>query len=178
MVEKNKSNWMQLYSGKQFWPFEADIDSIDIEDIAHALSNTCRFSGHCLKYYSVAEHSLLMSYCFSDKKLALEALLHDATECYLTDLPRPIKRNLSEYVRIEENLYKLISTKYDLPYPISDVVISLDNDFLATEKDRIMRKTSFEWDLTGTILADVEFKHYDPETVKELFLKRFYELTS
>jgi hypothetical protein len=89
---KRKGDWMQTYTGRQFWPIDPRADEIDIVDIAHALSQQCRFAGHCKSFYSVATHSWHTSnVCNSEN--ALWGLLHDAAEAYLVDLPTPIKGN-------------------------------------------------------------------------------------
>jgi sialic acid synthase SpsE len=86
-------------------------EKITIEDIAHALSNQCRFSGHVERFYSVAQHSVLVA-SFSKNKLA--GLLHDASEAYLVDVPRPIKPEFPAYAEIEKNIMQVIAKKYDL----------------------------------------------------------------
>ena len=73
--------WIQTYSGKKFWLDPPMWDQIDIIDIAHALSMTCRYGGHSKFFYSVAQHCCLMSRLVP-KRLALAALLHDAVEAY------------------------------------------------------------------------------------------------
>ncbi len=56
-----KSTWMQTCTGQKVDPFNPDPDTINIEDIAHHLSMLCRFTGAVKKFYSVAEHSWLLS---------------------------------------------------------------------------------------------------------------------
>jgi hypothetical protein len=81
---------IQTYSGEYYDYLNPDVRSIQLIDIAHQLSNTCRFSGACKKYYSVAEHSVLVSrLCSNEAKRA--GLLHDAAEAYLWDIPKPAK---------------------------------------------------------------------------------------
>ena len=84
---KRKGDWMQTHSGIQFWPLDPRPEDILIEDIAHALSNQCRFAGHCCFHYSVAQHSVLVSENVPAQD-AMWGLLHDAGEAYLVDLPR------------------------------------------------------------------------------------------
>lgn len=109
---------------------------IKIEDIAHALAHTCRFSGHTKKFYSVADHSLRVSklcYQLGGRQLAYVGLLHDATEAYLTDMPSPIKRYLPDYQKLEANLWRAIATRFGLPETLPDEVHYADKVLLVTE---------------------------------------------
>src|SRR4051812_44303587 len=107
MISVHRGGLIQTYSGKQFFPMRPIGGDIDIEDIAHALSNQCRFSGHCQRFYSVAEHSLRVAELVTPQH-KLWALLHDASEAYLVDLPTPIKRTLEEYRNAENRVMKAI----------------------------------------------------------------------
>lgn len=88
--------WIQTFSGRKFFVFDPRPEDVDIEDIAHGLSNTCRFSGQVSKFYSVAQHSVLVSQCVflatGSSSLALSSLLHDASEAYTGDFPSPWKK--------------------------------------------------------------------------------------
>ena len=86
------------YSGRRFWPLEPRPQDVDIEDIAHAMSMKCRFTGHAEGFISVAEHSVNVAR-FLPPKLRLHGLLHDAAEAYLPDIARPIKGDV--YIRRE-----------------------------------------------------------------------------
>ncbi len=92
-------NWIQTYSGRQFWPLEPRAEDVAVEDIAHALSLLCRYGGHSSRFYSVAEHCVLVSH-----KCGLHGLLHDAAEAYLLDIPRPVKALMPEYKWAEERV--------------------------------------------------------------------------
>ena len=84
-------NWMQTFSGMKYYPHDPRPEDFKIEDIAHALSMLCRYNGQCQEFMSVGQHSVLMSYYVS-KENALWALLHDASDAYMGDMIRPIKR--------------------------------------------------------------------------------------
>lgn len=90
--------YILTYSGIQFDFSSPTVEMIDIVDIAHALSNKCRFNGHCNNFYSVAQHCVLMVDALKNESLGVQrqALLHDAEEAYLPDVPTPIK----EYIRL------------------------------------------------------------------------------
>ena len=99
--------WIQTHSGIAFDLLKPTPDMIVIDDIAHALSNLCRFTGHS-KFYSVAQHSRLASFMVSEQ-FALQALMHDASEAYLTDISAPLKALpcMAEYKKLEAKLEEL-----------------------------------------------------------------------
>jgi len=130
---------IRTISGQYVNVFEPDPNTILITDIAHALSNQCRFGGHLPKFYSVAQHSLL---CYENVSAEEKfgALMHDASEAYLLDMPKPIKVELSEYNAIEDNLMKVIAKKFGFEYPKSPAVEYIDHYMLKWEWERIMLK--------------------------------------
>lgn len=96
---------IRTYTGKMVRPLQLNVLDVDLEDIAHALSNQCRFTGHTSSFYSVAQHSMLVAGYVWDRtqnnELALAGLFHDASEVYLMDLAAPIK-DLPEFSRFRE----------------------------------------------------------------------------
>jgi len=94
--DERHGDWIQTFGGRAFWPLDPRPEDVAIGDIAHALAHLCRYGGHTRRFYSVAEHSVLMARAVSPKH-RLWALLHDASEAYLVDLPRPIKRAIPQY---------------------------------------------------------------------------------
>lgn len=96
------TSWIETFTGKKF---SLDKPEFCKEDIAHALSQLCRYNGHCSEFYSVAEHSLLVSalvwHMGGNKQQCLEGLLHDATEAYLSDVPAPFKQLLPDWKAID-----------------------------------------------------------------------------
>lgn len=99
-----RGDWLQTHTGVHFYPLDPRPEEIDITDIAHSLALQCRWAGHVKQHYSVAEHCVRVSRIVP-KEDALWALLHDAAEAYLIDLPRPLK-NLPEFsiYRMAENM--------------------------------------------------------------------------
>ena len=85
-----KDRYLSTYTGKKFYPYDPRPEQICIEDIAHGLSMLCRFAGQCRFFFSVAEHSIAVAHLLP-ANLKLFGLLHDASEAYLVDLPRPVK---------------------------------------------------------------------------------------
>lgn len=138
-----RGDWMQTYTGRQFFPLDPRADEIDRLDIAHALSLLCRYGGHVDRFYSVAEHCVLMSYAVAPEN-ALAALLHDATEAYVCDVPRPLKRSLPGYQEIEDAVWHAIVEHFGIDYNLPAEVKEADNRILLTERAALMR-TDLEW---------------------------------
>ncbi|MGN6416163.1 MAG: hypothetical protein ACTHMC_01635 [Pseudobacter sp.] len=161
-------NCIRTFSGHYFNVFEPDASMICIEDIAHALSNQCRFGGHSPKFYSVAQHCVLMS-DMMHKRFKLDALLHDASEAYLVDVPKPIKVEMVQYLAIENDLMAVIARKFGFEYPLNIVVKSSDEFMLSWEwSEVIMQRGGLEYDLITP---------WSAEESKDKFLQAFYSLT-
>lgn len=170
--------WIQTYKGNVFDIVNPTDDMIDIEDVAHSLSLQCRYNGHCKKFFSVAEHSWIMSKIVS-KDAAVYALLHDAAEAYIGDVPRPIKLLIPEIKKIENNILQVLLEKFQviLSQEIIDEVKTIDNRMLLTEKEFNMQE-GLEW---GS-LKDVEVLklkklfYWSPMLAEKHFLNRIKEL--
>ena len=130
-------SYITTYTGRHFDPAEPERDKIDIRDIAHALSLICRGNGHVKTFFSVGQHCI---HCALEAeargyspRLILACLLHDASECYLSDVPRPIKGTMPRYKEVEERLLEQIYIKY-LGSGLTDEeerqVKHIDNDML------------------------------------------------
>jgi hypothetical protein len=125
-------------SGKWFDVLHPDPALISLADIASALSKLCRFGGHCREFYSVAEHSILVSRLVCQRnggnaQAGIWGLLHDASEAYVVDIPRPVKRQLQEYIAIEDAIQHAVATRFNLPWPMPLEIHSADHDILAME---------------------------------------------
>jgi len=168
-----KGEWMGTFTGQQFWPLDPYPSEIDIKDIAHSLSMQCRFNGHCRSFYSVAQHSVLVSEQVSEKN-ALWALLHDATEAYVADVPRPLKPFLTNYQEIEKGVMRAICDRYDLDYEMPDEVHVADSALLADEARCLMANTD-KWYLPVPGFG-IDISPLEPLAAEQMFLDRFYEL--
>lgn len=173
-----KKDWIQTFSGIKFDPIEPRIDDINIADIAQALSNQCRFSGHVKEFYSVAHHCVLVSY-ICDSKDALQGLLHDASEAYLVDVPRPLKYSgkFEAYREMENHLQSMIYRKYSLPEVEPSGVKVADIILLATEARDLMAPLHPEWIQPAKPLP-FKIIPLSPKEARILFVNRFNELTS
>ena len=157
--------------------FEPKPEMICIEDIAHGLSNMCRFGGHVKHFYSVAQHSV-MCHDMVDQEYKLQALLHDASEAYCKDIPKPLKELLPDYREIEARVDGAIRARFNLPLRMSEDVHRADLILLATERRDLMRADSTPW----AILAGVEalprkIVAVQPSRAQAMFIKRYVELT-
>ena len=127
----NNEAYIYTFSGYQIDVLNPNPKHIFIEDIAHVLSLMPRFGGHTRKFYSVASHSIWVAKHLKEHKL--EGLLHDATEAYLVDIPRPIKPHLTNYKKIEDNLMNVIFNKFGLEFPLSSSLFTI-TDTLINER--------------------------------------------
>lgn len=139
-----KGDWMQTAQGRQFWPMDPRPEEIHIDDIAHALGMQCRYGGHSLRFYSVAEHCVHVA-SVAPAGLELAALMHDASEAYLTDVIRPVKSSLSNYKEIESNLERCIAERFGLTWPMPPEVKRLDERILRDERTQNMNPAPFPW---------------------------------
>lgn len=155
---------IRTYTGIYMNVFEPTLEMIYIEDIAHGLSMQCRFGGHLPNFYSVAEHSCRCSDLLL-REFALEALLHDASEAYLMDIPRPIKNRLTNYKEIEEKLMIKIFEKFGLIYPIHEFVKQADEIMLQREWDMLMLKKEN--------YTNINFDCWSPQYAESKFLSTF-----
>ncbi len=173
------TDWIQTFTGKQFWPLEPRPEDVCIEDIAHALSMLCRYGGHCEHFYSVAQHSVLVSYA-CDPADALYGLLHDASEAYLIDLPRPIKRSvgMEAYGFAEVKLLKVILNRFGLYLPEPPSVKRADNALLRTEQRDLMKPAPAAWQDNREGALERRIYPWMPKDAERAFLLRFEELTS
>lgn len=167
-------DWIQTYTGRQFWPLDPRADEVDIQDIAHALSNLCRFTGHCAWFYSVAQHSVLVSRA-CDPADALAGLLHDAAEAYVADLPRPIKRQpgMEAYRDAEALVHGAIGERFGVAVLMPPSVVAADEAVLATEGRDLMKRIGATWNLRAAPLPGT-IAPWSSLVARHQFLRRFH----
>lgn len=175
------ANWLQTYTGQVFIPEDPHPDQINIRDIAHSLSMQVRYNGHLDQFYSVAQHSVLCSLII-EKDFALCALLHDATEAYVGDVPSPIKALLPGFCALEDRIYELaIAPKFGLPAKLPPEVKRVDREVLKMEYTHLVKKYGHDWHLDEIDVpegfSDTGIYCLKQELAKDMFLNRFYELT-
>ncbi len=177
MTEERHGDWIQTYTGRKFWPLDPRPEDVDIEDIAHALSNQCRFSGHTRRHYSVAQHSLLVSHHVPDEH-KLWALLHDASEAYLQDVSTPVKRmaEMQPYRVAEGRCMLAICRAFGLDEVAFECVHEADRRALATEARELLPGGPVGWHkyLEGVEPYPEAIRGMEPSTAKRAFLAAFH----
>lgn len=180
-------------SGGWVHPLAPDPATLNIDDIAHALSMICRYTGHVSEFWSVAAHSIEVSKRVEAwlnespaqiapwwiKKCALTALLHDASEAYLVDVPRGLKPLFTGYKENEARLEECLAKKFDLFYPFPNVIKTFDDAILIDEIANFFVPHSGLWDFyqIGNRPKAPRLISLSPKFGRDLFLRRFEELT-
>lgn len=166
-----------LLRGGTYFDFLAPEQSeFTIEDVAHSLSNICRFAGHCGQFYSVAQHSVYVSQAVP-REHALAGLMHDAVEFVVGDMPKPLKDLLPEYSAIEKRIEAVVLARFGIELPLPSCIKEADVVMLATEQSQLMRNRD-DWDYTrGRQPLDMFIPYMAPDVARSFFLKRFRELT-
>lgn len=182
--QERVGDFIQTYTGKQFYALDPHKDDFTIEDIAHSLSNLVRFTGHGERFYSVGEHSIRCA------KLARKAgystlqqlycLGHDASESVVNDLARPVKQNIPQYKEIEDNVMKVMWEVMGLPQPSEEdykIVKIIDNTLLIHELEQLMKRSMVKYtDVEHIKIFDDLTYGYGAGESKEDFLKIFFRL--
>lgn len=171
-------NWIETASGLKYHFLDPQPDEIDIQDIAFALSNKARFSGHT-QFYSVAEHSVAVAYRLP-KHLRLAGLLHDAAEAYLGDIPSPLKAVLPDYRALEKLNEVAIASKFDVNLKHPDVK-DADRRALFTEAHYLIPSKGADWSYfqKGVWHVEEEFRPQcmPPVYAYKAFISAFHEFT-
>lgn len=177
-----ETGWIRTFTGGRFWPLDPRPEDVDIRDIAHALSQTCRYGRMASEFYSVAQHSVIVSLHVPHYD-ALWGLLHDAEEAYspFGDIPRPVKREmpareLGALLDINVRIQQAVCTRYGLPAIEPATVKHADNCIILDEKPVVMPRGGSLACADGTERLGVEIEPWAPKQAEKLFLRRFYEL--
>lgn len=186
-MSREANQYIRVFTGRKFWPLDPRPEDIDILDIAHALANNCRWGGHSRRFFSIAQHSCMV-HDFVARSFKKVGLLHDASEAYILDMPRPIKYQMPEYVAIEEKLMLCIADKFEFGYPELERIKGADDIALYLEKMHLFNDRK-----AAEVLSDraVDFffdnkmdgrdfifylDPWCPDRAELEFLQRFYDL--
>jgi hypothetical protein len=163
-------------SGQYFNLETPEPSDINIDDIAHALSNICRYTGHTRVFYSVAQHATLVSRVVPEE-CALYGLLHDAAEAYIGDVSRPLKALLPDYRLLEVGVEAAVFRRFRLTQPMPAVVKHADLVLLRTEQRDLLGADRHVWQSTeGLEPLPIVIDPMPPAVARNAFLARFYEL--
>lgn len=188
---EKKEGWIEVYSGENFNVYDPDLSKIHILDIAHSLSLTCRFNGHCRYFYSTAEHSVLVSYDGGYKEVtehsdpvgrnqALRKLLHDGGEAYFGDIITPVKLTLPEIHQLEAPLITAIYSRFGLTRGTDEEVEDIhrsDKKVLKTEAAFLVASQGRGWFDYKVSYSEENIINHVPHFIAErMFLERFATL--
>lgn len=193
--EGRERGWMQTYSGRKFYPLAPLVDDIELMDVVHGLAMTCRYGGQCRRFYSVAEHCLIVSSLVEQharnagmaepevRALAREALMHDSSEAYIGDMIRPLKHQpeMIEFRRAEAAIETAIFAKFGIvsTHESHAIIKTIDNRILVDEISQLMPLP--EMYLESPLLAEespfgVKLACWEPQRAQEQFMARYREL--
>lgn len=169
-------DFMQTYTGRKFFPMDPKPNEVCIRDIAHSLSLQCRYAGHCRRFYSVAEHSVHVARWLVGvaPEAALWGLLHDASEAYLIDVPRPVKPFLTGYKAAEEKVMAAVCARFGLPIAMTAAVHEADERIIA---DELVNLVPMDWHARHDDPLGVTLRYWSPAEAEEEFLETFKALT-
>lgn len=167
-------DWIQSSTGQKVYPLNPKPENFTLDEIANSLSKKCRYNGHCTEFYSVAQHSVLVSYKVKNK---LWGLLHEFDEVFLPDVARPLKPLIPGWEELCAKHTKAGAESFKLQYPMPNEILVADLKMLATEKEQLMVKEPDVWNLPYEPYKDVKIEPLDSESAKKLFINRFYKLT-
>jgi uncharacterized protein len=172
-----KNPYIALGSGRSFHILHPSPDEFTSNDIAHGLSNICRYTGHTDRFYSVAQHC-----CHVHDVLPLEyrlwGLLHDASEAFIGDVSTPLKSLLPDYRAIEANIMRCILTKYHLSTEMPSIIKSADTALLLHEVDYLLPSVKVDdWNIDGKRIKNFKIVGtWLPQQARFEFLKRLNDL--
>ena len=166
---------LQTYTGRVVNPIRMQPEMIDLVDVAHALSQLCRFTGHTREFYSVAQHSVIVSTYCEDEAWGL---MHDASEAYLCDISRPVKSQMPIYQQIEKELQYVVAERFGLSPEIPQQVKDVDDRVMVTERRDLMAAAPLKWTPELEALRPYGFGIHPlpPRAARTLFLKRAHAL--
>lgn len=183
-----RGRWMQTISGRAFYPLGPSVDDVVAMDIGHSLAMQCRYNGHVRRFYSVAEHCVLMSDWILEhatdvteeerRALALWALLHDGAEAYIGDMVRPLKLHMPDFCAVDDAVTTVIAQRFGASGDtIPPRVKAVDTRILLDERAALLSTPPGDWALGDVRPLGVEIRGWEPSVAKWEYLSRLEALT-
>lgn len=178
---EGRGDWMMTMSGRRFYPLDPRPEDVTIGDIAHALGMICRYQGHVTRFYSVAEHCVLMARYAHANGLSIEtrfnALMHDAAEAFIWDVVRPLKHALAQYKAIELRVEDAIAAYLGIPSIAKTAVVDAMDDAILYDEGKELRSSAVEpWYEKRAPGLDVQIEGLNPDAARIAFLNEFERL--
>jgi hypothetical protein len=178
-VPNKLAPWLGLNNGKKCYPLGPRPEDFTVPMIAHALSNLCRYNGQTSHFWSVAAHSLEVAaevYAITkDKKVSLDALMHDAGECVLCDIPKPLKPLIPNYKLWEDAVDLALAERFDLSYPMDPIISVTDSNMVLVEVWNFFPPFSEIWKRYDIKVGDNYsiLKPLHPRDAEQMFIDAF-----
>ena len=172
--------WIQTFTGQKFWPLDPRHEDVNVLDLAHQLSNVCRYGGATREFYSVAQHCVLVSR-YVPRRFARVALLHDAAEAWIGDMVRPLKYQpeMTEFRAAEDRIERAVFEAFGVAVSAEakHAVKAIDDRIIIDEIGGLMADPPAYWDRMGDLEPlDIKIRAMPPRVAERAFLRRFYEL--
>ena len=171
------AEFIETYTGRAFYPLKPTMDALSIIDIAHALSNQCRYAGHVQWFYSVAQHCCLLAKWLSEHGGTpldcLQILMHDAPEAYLVDIPRPVKQHMPQYRLWDHEINEVIREWMGWKkLPMLAIQDELDSRIIVDERAALMSRSGLTWGHHGDPIG-IEITNWTPAEAEQTFLMMY-----
>jgi hypothetical protein len=182
--ERRIGDYIETYTGVKFYPLDPRAEDVDVADMTHAISHLCRFGGHCSVFYSVGQHSLLtVSYLRGQGAstfVQFLGLTHDFTEAYVVDMPSPLKRQLPEYIAVENAIESVIWESFGLRTPTDEeyAEVKAADVFVVQLEARLLNVNKTEWadDVAPMLRFDNYADEPRPSVIKAELQREFNRL--
>lgn len=176
------AGWIVTYTGRRVWPLDLRAEDVVEDDIAHALAMKVRWGGFCRSFYSVAQHTVLLTdwlgHSGANWQDQWDALHHDDVGVYLADVPAPLRRVLDGYDEVEAHVWSVIAGVFDCSAMFSDTLRTADRRIRIDEARVLMTMPAGSWgDHDGGLEPlGVLIEPWGPDEAKGRWLTAFNRL--
>jgi len=174
--------WLETYTGRKFWAADPRMEDVTIFDIAHSLGYKCRYNGHTAKFYSVAEHCVTLALKARQEGLPVatqfQMLMHDGSETYLPDVPRPIKHLFPELVAMEKLNDRVIRDWAGLSHDVPPIVKEWDARIITDERRQVLLPSGHAWSSDSLEPLGVQLHGYEPYEAQMRFLQVYQHISA